>query len=189
MPRHASAHTRASGNRAFGSPPSRGRTGLVGLTAATAFFAAALLPLSLRPAIAAEPDLAFGAFQTGHYLTAFGIATNRVELRRPEVDDASGRALCRRARRAAERRQGRRMVQACRRPRRPRSDVCARHVSPAGPRRPARPRRRRQMACGRGQARPSARGLRSRAALHGRPVVSAGFHPRRRIAAHRGASR
>jgi hypothetical protein len=27
-----------------------------------------------------EPDLAFGALQTGFYLTAFGIAVNRIEL-------------------------------------------------------------------------------------------------------------
>ena len=45
-------------------------------------FAAALLPLLLCPAGATEPDLAFGAFQTGHYLTAFGIATNRIELKK-----------------------------------------------------------------------------------------------------------
>ena len=29
-----------------------------------------------------EPDLAFGAFQTGFYLTAFGIAINRIELKK-----------------------------------------------------------------------------------------------------------
>ena len=85
-----SAHSRVSGNPASGSPPDftpdsdrgRGRAGIVGVGAATIFFAASLPLLSLRPAAAAEPDLAFGAFQTGHYLTAFGIATNRVELRK-----------------------------------------------------------------------------------------------------------
>jgi uncharacterized protein len=85
-----SAHSRVSGNPASGSPPEftpdsdrgRGRAGIVGVGAATIFFAASLPLLSLRPAAAAEPDLAFGAFQTGHYLTAFGIATNRVELRK-----------------------------------------------------------------------------------------------------------
>src|SRR5580704_4841090 len=90
MPRHVSAHSRDSGNPASGAPPEftpdsdrgRGRAGIVGVGAATIFFAASLPLLSLRPAAAAEPDLAFGAFQTGHYLTAFGIATNRVELRK-----------------------------------------------------------------------------------------------------------
>ena len=57
------------------------------------------------------------------------------------------------------------------------------------PRRPARPRGQRQMACGRGQARPPAGRLRSRAALHRRTIVPAGFHPRRRTAAHRGPGR
>jgi hypothetical protein len=42
--------------------------------------AAQLLPLLLRPASVTEPDLAFGAFQTGSYLTAFGIAINRMPL-------------------------------------------------------------------------------------------------------------
>jgi uncharacterized protein len=90
MPRHVSAHSRDSGNPASGAPPEftldsgrgRGRAGIVGVGAATIFFAASLPLLSLRPADAAEPDLAFGAFQTGRYLTAFGIATNRVELRK-----------------------------------------------------------------------------------------------------------
>ena len=40
-----------------------------------------LLPLLLRPASATEPDLVFGAFQTDFYLTAFGIAINRIELK------------------------------------------------------------------------------------------------------------
>src|SRR5262245_8379411 len=69
MPSQVSAHSRASGNPDAGPPPARGRA------TATAFCAAALLPLLLGPAGATEPDLAFGAFQTGHYLTAFNIAT------------------------------------------------------------------------------------------------------------------
>ena len=79
MPSQVSAYSRASGNPEAGSPLSRGRAIGIGLGVAAAFFTAALFPLSLR---AAEPDLAFGAFQTGHYLTAFGIATNRVELKK-----------------------------------------------------------------------------------------------------------
>ena len=82
MPNREPAHSRASGNPASGSPPSLGRAGTIGVTAATVFFGAALLPLSLGAAGAAEPDLAFGAFQQGHYLTAFSIATNRVELKK-----------------------------------------------------------------------------------------------------------
>jgi TPR repeat protein len=80
MPSQELAHSRASGNPASGSPPSRGRTVSVG--AATVFFAAALLPFSPSAAAATEPDLAFGAFQQGHYLTAFNIATNRIELKK-----------------------------------------------------------------------------------------------------------
>jgi uncharacterized protein len=90
MPCHVSAHSRASGNPEAGSPLEftpdrdrvRGRADRIGAGAATVFFAAALLPLSLGAASAAEPDLAFGAFQTGHYLTAFNIATNRIELKK-----------------------------------------------------------------------------------------------------------
>ena len=66
-----------------------------------------------------------------------------------------GRALRQRARRAAGRPKSRRMVQARRRPRRPRGDVRAGDVPPGRPRRPARPRRQRQMARGSGQARPA----------------------------------
>jgi TPR repeat protein len=78
MPKTFAAHSRASGNSNAGSPLSRGRAGRISVGA----FAAALLPLLLRPAGATEPDLAFGAFQTGHYLTAFGIAINRIELKK-----------------------------------------------------------------------------------------------------------
>jgi uncharacterized protein len=66
-------------NSDAGCPPSRGRAGRIRIGALAA---AALLPLLLRPASATEPDLAFGAFQTGFYLTAFGIAINRIELKK-----------------------------------------------------------------------------------------------------------
>ena len=66
------------GNSDAGCPPSRGRAGRISIGA----LAAALLPLLLRPASATEPDLAFGAFQTGFYLTAFGIAINRIEAKK-----------------------------------------------------------------------------------------------------------
>jgi uncharacterized protein len=90
MPSQESAHSRASGNPAPGSPPEftpdrdrgRGRADRFGARAATVFFAALISPLSPGAAAATEPDLAFGAFQQGHYLTAFNIATNRIELKK-----------------------------------------------------------------------------------------------------------
>ncbi len=86
MPNRVPAHVRAGGKPAPCSPPSRGRAACLSAPRAAGFctamiVAAALLSPSPRAA-AAEPDLAFGAFQTGHYLTAFGIATNRVELKK-----------------------------------------------------------------------------------------------------------
>ncbi len=85
---HVSAHSRtrswsgenSSGTEASGSPPPRGRAA-IGL-AATFLLTSTLILHGHHAAGAAEPDLAYGAFQTGHYLTAFGIATNRVELRK-----------------------------------------------------------------------------------------------------------
>jgi uncharacterized protein len=73
----------SGGNPGTGFRSSRRRAaGFGAATAATVFLATALSPFSPCAAAAAEPDLAFGAFQTGRYLTAFGIATNRVELRK-----------------------------------------------------------------------------------------------------------
>src|SRR5215831_13032097 len=80
MPRQVFAHSRANGNPQAGSLLACRRA--VGVTTTAASCAAVLLALSALPAGAAEPDLAFGAFQTGRYLTAFGIATNRVELKK-----------------------------------------------------------------------------------------------------------
>ncbi len=87
MPNRVPAHVRASGKPAPCSPPSRGRAACLSAPRAVGFctamiVAATLLSPSPRAAAATEPDLAFGAFQTGHYLTAFGIATNRVELKK-----------------------------------------------------------------------------------------------------------
>src|SRR6516164_7632550 len=82
MPSQESAHSRESGNPDAASPRSRGRADRTGARVATVFFAVALPLLSPRPAAATEPDLAFGAFQQGHYLTAFNIATNRIELKK-----------------------------------------------------------------------------------------------------------
>jgi TPR repeat protein len=184
MPKTFTAHCHVSGNSDAGSPLSRGRAGRISVGA----FAAALLPLLLRPAGATEPDLAFGAFQTGHYLTAFGIAINRIELKKdPKAMTLLGELY-----------PGGLGV--------PQNDVKAadwyKLAADRGDReamfalamfwlqgRTARPRCRCQMACRCGQARPFARGLRSRASLHGRPIVSAGFHARRRAPAHRRASR
>ena len=85
-----------------------------------------------------EPDVAYGAFQRGLYLTAFREATRRVEREeRSQGDDAARRALRRRARRPERRQEGRGMVPARRRARRPRGDVRARHVPPDRTRRPA----------------------------------------------------
>ena len=50
-----------------------------------------------------EPDLAYAEYQRGRYVGAFKEAMRRVEEKRPEVDDATRRALRRRARRAEQR--------------------------------------------------------------------------------------
>ena len=170
MPKTFTAHCHVSGNSDAGSPLSRGRAGRISVGA----FAAALLPLLLRPAGATEPDLAFGAFQTGHYLTAFGIAINRIELKKdPKAMTLLGELY-----------PGGLGV--------PQNDVKAadwyKLAADRGDReamfalamfwvqgRTARPRCRCQMACRCGQARPFARGLRSRASLHGRPIVPQDF--------------
>jgi uncharacterized protein len=71
-----SAHSRARGNPGSGSPPSRGRAGAI---AATLVLVQLLVPLWQRTAHAAEPDVVYAAFQRGYYLTAFALATDRVE--------------------------------------------------------------------------------------------------------------
>ena len=77
-----------------------------------------------------EADMAYGAFQRGHYITAFAIATRRVEeQKRRQGHDAARRALRQRPRRRSRRQEGRRMVPARRRPRRSRGDVRARPCS------------------------------------------------------------
>ena len=65
-------------------------------------------------------------------------AAGRAE-QRSQGHDALGRALCQRIGRRQRRSKGRGMVQACRRARRPRGDVCAGHVQDVRPRRPGRP--------------------------------------------------
>ena len=82
MPSQESVRSCESGNPDAGSTPWRGRADTIAARAATVFFITALIPLLPGAAGAAEPDLAFGAFQQGRYLTAFGIATNRVELKK-----------------------------------------------------------------------------------------------------------
>src|ERR1700735_4890264 len=73
-----SAHSRASGNPAPGSPPSRRRTG----KAATIVLAMMLVTRGHGAAEAAEPDPAYAAFQRGYYLTAFAQATEHVETKK-----------------------------------------------------------------------------------------------------------
>jgi TPR repeat protein len=75
-----SAHSRASGNPASGTPPSRGRAA-IGVTA-TLLLAATLVARWHGAAEAGEPDIAYGAFQRGYYLTAFALATERVEAKK-----------------------------------------------------------------------------------------------------------
>ena len=91
--------------------------------------------------------------------------------------DPAGRTLRAGLRHRARRRQGGRVVQARRRPRRPQRHVRARHVEVRGPRRAARWRGGRAPARPGRQARPAARRLRSR------PLVPAGPASRRRISA------
>src|SRR5271163_2760479 len=75
-----SAHSRESGNPAPGSPPARGRA-VIGVTA-TLLLAAMLVSHWHRVAAAAEPDPAYAAFQRGYYVTAFALATERVEAKK-----------------------------------------------------------------------------------------------------------
>ena len=132
-----------------------------------------------------EPDLAYGAFQRGHYITAFREATRRVE----EKDDpkamtllgelyADGLGVPNDDKKAADwyklaiDRGDREAMFAL---------AMFRMTGRAGP---PTARRARGSSPGR-QARPCRRGLQSRAALSRRPDLPAGFHARRRTVAHR----
>ena len=77
------AYSRNGGNPVPGSPPSRGRAdGLLSPASPRFGLAAVILLTALfappRAAQAVEPDLAFGAFQRGYYISAFALATDRV---------------------------------------------------------------------------------------------------------------
>ena len=85
-----------------------------------------------------ELDLAYGAYQRGFFLTAFGLATERVDKKGdPKAMTligelyAGGFAVPQNDAKAAE------VVPARCRPRRPRGDVCTGDVPTTWPRRPA----------------------------------------------------
>ena len=133
-------------------------------------------PIEPPAASNGREDAAYAAFQRGHYLTAFTIATERVE----KHDDVKAMALLGELYAAGlgvmqDDDQGRRLVPARRRSRRPRGDVRARDAAHGRPRRAGQSRRGRQAARRRGAARASDGVLQSRAALSRRPVVPADF--------------
>ena len=83
-----------------------------------------------------EPDPAYGAFQRGYYLTAFSLATQRVDEKKDvKAMTLLGELYANGLGVDARRQEGRRMVPARRRPRRPRGDVRARDVPPQRARR------------------------------------------------------
>ena len=129
----------------------------------------------------ADLDLAYGAFQRGYFLTAFALATDRVNQKSdPKAMTLLGELYAAGLGVPQDDKQAEEWYRARRRPRRPRGDVRAGDVPAARPRRPARPRGGRQMARRRRQARPAGRRLQSGASLHRGPIVSAGFQSRRR---------
>ena len=131
-----------------------------------------------RPRVpaSAEPDVAYGAFQRGFYLTAFREATRRVEERqRHQGHDAARRALRRRSRHA-ERRQEGGGAGTSSPPRAATARQCSRSPCSGWPAAPVRATARRRRGSGRrGQARPCRGGLRPGAALSRGPAVPAGL--------------
>ena len=96
------------------------------------------MPVHVPGPTGADLDFAYGAFQRGHFLTAFALATDRVNQKSdPKAMTllgelyAGGLGVPQNDAKAAE------WYRARRRPRRPRSDVCAGDVPAARPRRPA----------------------------------------------------
>ena len=98
-------------------------------------------------------DLVYGAYQRGQYKTAFDLATARAQAGDVKAMTMLGELYANAHGRQARLCEGRRLVQARRRRRRPRGDVRARDDAARRPRRPGRPAGGRETAGLRRQAR------------------------------------